>query len=146
MRGVGESMKMSRGKFCAFRLQPGADLRCEIVAYAQKMNLAAAAVLTCVGSLQTACMRLADESIPEPYAGPFEIVSVTGTVGNGECHLHLSIADASGHVIGGHMREGCIVQTTAETVLVALTDSVFERNMDHQTGFKELVISTVARG
>jgi predicted DNA-binding protein with PD1-like motif len=132
----------SRGDAHAFRLEPGADLRAELVARTVQLKLEAAAIVTCVGSLQVACLRLADESIPKPYNGPFEIVSVMGTLGQGQCHLHLAIADATGRVIGGHMREGCIIHTTAEVVLISLVDLVFGRELDVGTGFKELSIST----
>ncbi len=129
----------------AFRLASGADLRAELVARTQAMHIGAAAIVTCVGSLQVASLRLADESLPKPYVGPFEIVSLVGTLGQGLCHLHLSIADATGRVIGGHMREGCIVHTTAEIVLVSLADLIFDRQPDAGTGFNELAISAAVR-
>lgn len=136
-------MSVSEGKFSAFRLQPGSDLRRGIIQHAQELEFSAAAMLTCVGSLRTASMRLADESIPKPYDGPFEIVSVVGTVGGGECHLHLSIADATGRVLGGHMREGCVVHTTAEIVMVSMTGLMLKRVHDPHTKFKELVVISV---
>ena len=125
----------------AIRLEPGADLRAELVSRASALNLAAAAIITCVGSLRVASLRLADESLPKPFVGPFEIVSLVGTLGKGQCHLHLSIADAAGHVTGGHVREGCIVHTTAEIALISMGDLVFDRKPDARTGFKELDIS-----
>lgn len=72
----------------------------------------------------------------------FEIVSLVGTLqASGECHLHLSIADKSGKVIGGHMMDGCLVNTTAEVVIGALSGLQFFREFDEATGFKELCVA-----
>jgi predicted DNA-binding protein with PD1-like motif len=55
-------------------------------------------------------------------------------------HLHISISDSTGRTIGGHLKEGSIVYTTAEIVLGLLPDIVFERQVDPTYGYKELVI------
>jgi predicted DNA-binding protein with PD1-like motif len=73
--------------------------------------------------------------------GPFEIVSVTGNVGQGRTHIHLSISDKKGVVIGGHLKEGCEVHTTVELVLAVEDDLTFGEEPDPQTGFGELKIS-----
>lgn len=125
----------------AFRLTPGEDLRAGIEAAVDVCGLQAAAILTCVGSLRHLAIRLADESMPEPFVGPFEIVSLTGTLGAGGAHLHVSVADASGWVRGGHLRLGSQVHTTAEIVVVSLLDLCFLRQPDIETGFNELSIS-----
>jgi len=39
-------------------------------------------------------------------------------------------------VIGGHIVDGCIVRTTAEIVIVELSDLEFRREPDAQTGYK----------
>ena len=43
----------------------------------------------------------------------FEIVSLTGTLSRHGCHLHLSIADFQGNVVGGHVLDGCEVRLAA---------------------------------
>lgn len=37
----------------------------------------------------------------------FEIVSLTGTLSRHGAHLHISIADFQGNVVGGHLMDGC---------------------------------------
>lgn len=52
----------------------------------------------------------------------------------------MSIADASGKAIGGHVAQGCIIRTTAEVLLAPLSDWSFSRKPDPVTGFAELVV------
>ena len=57
------------------------------------------------------------------FFGPehhFEIVSLSGSIcGDGELHLHMSIADNEGRVVGGHLKYAR-VWTTAELLLGVL--------------------------
>jgi predicted DNA-binding protein with PD1-like motif len=43
-------------------------------------------------------------------------------------------------VIGGHVKEGCVVHTTAELVIGELEEFIFARELDRETGFDELVV------
>ena len=45
-------------------------------------------------------------------------------------------------MLGGHLLDGCIVQTTAEIVLAILPEVSFSRRHDTATGYAELVITT----
>jgi predicted DNA-binding protein with PD1-like motif len=54
--------------------------------------------------------------------------------------LHISVSDVGGNVMGGHLKEGNIIRTTCELVIGILSDTVFNRELDQQTGFDELVI------
>ncbi|KAI0227630.1 hypothetical protein LSAT2_021895 [Lamellibrachia satsuma] len=70
----------------------------------------------------------------------FEILSLTGTVSGDNGHLHVSLGDKDGHVVGGHVIGDMLVYTTAEVVLGECNDVAFERVFDEKTGFDELVI------
>lgn len=73
--------------------------------------------------------------------GHFEIVSLVGTLSGGESgHLHISLSDPEGHVIGGHVVGDLIVYTTAEVVIGDCTGAKFQREDDLETGYDELVI------
>ena len=67
-------------------------------------------------------------------------MSGTGTLSQDGCHIHISISDSKGVVIGGHLTKGCIVRTTAEIVLLTFDDVVYKRKFDKNTGFDELVV------
>ncbi len=49
--------------------------------------------------------------------GCFETVSLSGTAEEGGEHLHASLSDPEGNVVGGHVLEGCVVRTTMEIIL-----------------------------
>ena len=75
------------------------------------------------------------------YKGPFEIVSLVGTVSGGESgHLHISLSDSEGKVIGGHVVGDLFIYTTAEVVLGECEGVRFEREDDKETGYNELVV------
>ena len=127
-------------KTFALRLKPNQDLKEELIKFSKLNNIHSGFILTCVGSLKKAVLRLADLEV-KPFNENFEIVSLTGTICLDEVHLHISIADRDGKVIGGHIKEGCIIFTTAEIIIGLSEDFVLSREFDKITNFKELVIN-----
>jgi len=123
-----------------FRLKPGQDLFNEIEAVAAEKNIEAGCVLSAVGSLTHATLRLANRDYYSEYDGHFEIVSMTGTVSIHGSHLHISISDGDGKTIGGHLVPGCKIYTTAEIVLVIFDDVVYKREFAEDSGYEELVV------
>ena len=128
-------------KIHAFRLQSGQDLKVSLENYTNESQIKAGVVLTCVGSLNCATLRMANESILKTFNGKFEIVSLVGTFSSDGCHLHISLSDENGKMIGGHLKEGCIIYTTAEVVIGDIENLTFTRALDEGTGFKELVVN-----
>jgi uncharacterized protein len=124
----------------ALRLRPGADLKAELLALAAREGVRAGWVLTCVGSLSQARLRLAGGTEHAIWQGPFEILALTGTLSQDGSHLHLAVADDQGRTVGGHLAEGCTVRTTAEVVVAADDRLVFAREHDPATGHDELVV------
>lgn len=125
----------------ALRLQPQQDLKKELLAWAKSHNIKAASVLTCVGSLTELNIRLAKADKATKRTGFFEIVSLVGTFSDSGAHFHISVADESGAVTGGHLLDDNIIYTTAEIVIAELPELVFERKPDPKTGYLELQIS-----
>lgn len=122
-----------------FRLTKGMDLKEEIEKYAID-NKISGAIICSVGCLSKLTVRLADgESILEKD-GMFEIVSVTGTLSPDGVHIHISVSDEDGNTIGGHLKNGCIVNTTAEVCLAVFDNVSFSREFDESTGYEELVV------
>jgi len=124
----------------AVRLRPGADLKGELLALAARERVRAGWVLTCVGSLSRARLRLAGGMEYAAWEGAFEIVALTGTLSQDGGHLHLAVADHQGRTLGGHLAEGCTVRTTAEVVVAADDRLRFAREHDPATGYEELVV------
>ncbi len=84
-----------------------------------------------------------DKQIVKEWKGPFEIVSGTGTLSESGCHIHISVSDKKGTVIGGHLKDGNKVKTTAEVVLGVFDDAVYTRTPDENTGFEELNVHNI---
>jgi uncharacterized protein len=124
----------------AVRLRPGQDLKRELLAVAERERVQAGWVLTCVGSLSRATLRLAGAGSRTTRDGAFEIVALVGTITQSDSHLHLAVADDRGATFGGHLLGGCLVRTTAEVVLGADDRLRFDRKHDPQTGYQELVV------
>jgi hypothetical protein len=93
-----------------------------------------------VGSLRAASLRFAGQPEPTQLDGPFEILSLVGTLSADGAHLHLAVADAAGQTFGGHLGSGSTVFTTAEVVLGVLPAYRFSREVDPETTFRELRI------
>jgi uncharacterized protein len=125
-------------KIYPIRLHPGDDLKQSLVSFTHQNKLQAGLILTCVGSLRLAALRLANQPGTTVLEGKFEIVSLVGTLGSDGPHLHISISDSSGKTIGGHLQDGCLIYTTAEIVLGELEEWVFERPIDPETRYDEL--------
>ena len=123
-----------------FRLKPGQDLFESIDAFAMEKQVEAGCLLSGVGSLAHLRLRLADRDFYSEYEGPFEIVSLTGTISIHGSHLHLSASDGDGRTLGGHLETGCVIYTTAEIVLAAFDNVVYKRELAEDSGYEELVI------
>ncbi|MDB5816551.1 MAG: hypothetical protein JWQ11_191 [Rhizobacter sp.] len=120
------------------RLNPGDDLRRALEAAVAAQGIAAAFVLAGIGSLGPARLRLAGADGLTIFEGATEILTLSGTLGEGGSHLHMSVSDATGRVIGGHVPYGCIVRTTAEVLIAVLPEWRFMREHDAATGYPEL--------
>jgi predicted DNA-binding protein with PD1-like motif len=128
----------------AFRLLPGTDLKRELERLIREHGLQAAIILTCVGSLSKATLRMAGayagkEDI-RAYEEELEIVSAVGTLSGEGLHVHIALSRTDGTCIGGHLKEGCIIKTTAEVVIGEIPNTKFRRQQDEQTGFPELIV------
>lgn len=121
------------------RLPPSADLRRTLEATLAAHSCNAAFVLAGIGSLRRAHLRLAGKPEPESLKGDLEILTLAGSISADGAHLHMSLADATGRVIGGHAGYDCVVRTTAEVMLVLLPEWSFGREFDPATGYAELV-------
>ncbi len=123
----------------ALRLKPDQDPYEELKALAQEKQIKAGVILSMVGSFKKAKIRFANKEQAELLAGPFEIVSATGTLGMAGQHIHVAVSDATGRTLGGHLSAGSLIYTTCEVVVLDLSNEWnFERVLDKETGYPEL--------
>lgn len=121
------------------RLHRGEDLLLSIRQLAQQAGIRAGVVLSAVGCISRGRVRDASgvnlQDIPEHC----EIVSLNGTVSAARCHLHIALSREDLSTIGGHLTEGCIINTTCELVIAELPELSFGVEQDAETGYDELI-------
>lgn len=125
--------------YYTFRLKKGADLKKEITKYVKENNISGV-ILSGVGSLDKLSIRLADGESTLEKEEQYEIVSLNGTLSTDGIHLHIAVSDNDGKTIGGHLKDGSIINTTAEICLLDIPNIKFSREYDEDTGYNELVI------
>lgn len=134
------------------RLKPTQEIMSTLIDFARINKLRAVSIQAVVGSVTKAVLRLANNHHYTTFdSGTYEIVSLVGTISANYNettkdysdiipHIHISISDGkTGQTFGGHLITAN-VYTTAEIVLNELTDVYFERQVDPETGFDELII------
>lgn len=133
-------------KIHAFRLTKGMDLKKSIEQYVVDKEMKSGVILSAVGCLYQVCLRTADGVTVKTINEDHEIVSATGTLSVDGCHIHVSLSDGNLQTIGGHLKDNCLVNSTAEIVLAEFDDIKFTREFDENTGYKELVIKEMQNG
>jgi predicted DNA-binding protein with PD1-like motif len=119
------------------RLQPDDDLRRSLESWMGEQQAQAGCVISAVGSLSVAQLRLAGANEATATHGELEILSLSGTLSPDGAHLHIAVADSRGAVIGGHLCVGSLVRTTAELVIGLLPEWRFRRELDPVTGYAQ---------
>ena len=131
-------------KTYAIRLRRGVDLLESIKEFCSKNEIKAGVLLSGVGCVTKARVRDASGVTIVDIDEHMEIVSLMGTVSAKRCHLHVSFAKEDLSVIGGHLVEGCIINTTCELVIGELDGYVYDVEFDEETGYDELVVKEVS--
>jgi len=128
------------------RLVQGQDIKTELEKFIKENQIKSGFIITCTGSITKVVLRLAagkEGNLIKEIHDHFEILSLVGTLSPEGFHLHISLGDKNGNVIGGHLVSDAIVFTTAEIVVGEAVAHEFKRPFDSKTGFGELAISKV---
>lgn len=125
------------------RLRRGDDLLKSIEAVAAEKKIKAGVVLSAVGCVTKARLRDASGITVREINEDCEIVSLNGTVSSTRCHLHLALSKEDLSTIGGHMKEGCMINTTCELVIGELPRQEIDVEFDEETGYDELIFRKV---
>lgn len=137
-------IKTRQPKFIALRLRPQTEIKQYVANMVKQGKIRGGGIVSCVGSTSHAVLRLANaapnvsiENCSLEITKPMEIVSLSGTLSKDGLHLHISLADENGQVVGGHL-VSATVHTTCELILIDLPN--FTRTFDASTGFNELQV------
>ena len=121
------------------RLHRGEDLLLSIRQLTQQAGIRAGVVLSAVGCISRGRVRDASGVNFQDITEHCEIVSLNGTVSAARCHLHIALSREDLSTIGGHLTEGCIINTTCELVIAELPELSFGVEQDAETGYDELI-------
>ena len=130
-------------KTYAVRLRRGSDLLQSIKEFCIKNEIKAGVLLSGVGCVTKARVRDASGVNIVDIDEHMEIVSLMGTVSEKRCHLHVSFAKENLSVVGGHLVEGCIINTTCELVIGEMENYVYDVEFDEETGYNELIVKNI---
>jgi uncharacterized protein len=114
-------------RFVALRLDPGEDVLLSLRAAVKEQGIRDAAILSGVGSLDRYHFHVVQTTNMPPGnsfvqgEGPFDILTVTGLVVDGEVHAHVTFSNTE-LAMGGHLEEGCRVLTFAVVVMTEALD------------------------
>ena len=126
-------------KIICKRLRRGDDLLLEMQRIAREERLELAVILSAVGCVTRARLRDASGVTLRDINEPCEIVSATGTVSGQRCHVHIALAKEDLTTVGGHLVEGCLINTTCELVLGVVDGWRCGVEQDKETGYDEIV-------
>lgn len=121
------------------RLKRGEDLMDSIKTLCKQKNIRGGVVLSGVGCISRGRVRDASGVNIREISEHCEIVSLNGTVSAARCHIHIALSKEDLSTIGGHLRPGCIVNTTCELVIGELPCVEFDVEADAETGYDELI-------
>ncbi|MDO4292686.1 MAG: DUF296 domain-containing protein [Eubacteriales bacterium] len=127
------------GDTLAVRLDPGEEICEQLLLLAGRENISFAGI-SGLGAVNDFTTGVFDTETKEfhanTYQGAYEVVSLTGTLtrldGEPYLHVHFAAGDASGRVVGGHLKRA-VVSATAE-ILVRCIDGEVGRRFDGQIG------------
>jgi uncharacterized protein len=114
-------------RFVALRLDPGEDVLLSLRAAVVERDIQNAAILSGVGSLDRYHFHVVKTTNMPPGNtfirgdGPFDILTVTGLVVDGEVHAHITFSNTE-LAMGGHLEKGCRVLTFAVVVMTEALD------------------------
>ena len=116
------TQSFTASRYIALRLDPGEDLLLTLRDAVLEHDIRNAAILSGVGSLDRYHFHVVKTTNMPPGntfvqgGGPFDILTVTGLVVNGEVHAHITFSNTE-LAMGGHLEEGCRVLTFAVVVI-----------------------------
>jgi predicted DNA-binding protein with PD1-like motif len=121
-------------------LQPSDDLKQSLESWIARETEGSAWIVSGIGSLTVAQLRLAGRTEASVLDRDLEILTLQGSLCRSGSHIHITVADANGAVLGGHLCEGSVVRTTAEVLVARLPQWQLQRAVDPTTGYRELEI------
>ena len=126
------------------KVERGEDVKGSIMDVVQKNNVKAGSILWAVGMIQDLEIGYFNgkEYEKEKYEGPLEVVSFHGSIAENDprMHIHVSVADRSHGVVGGHLFEG-VANPLLEVHIQKFENITLKRKYSESSTLKELEVS-----
>lgn len=126
-------------KYHCLRLHRGEDLLKSIQTICIENKIGAGFVSSGVGCISKGKIRDASGITVREINEDCEIVSLNGTVSAKRCHLHIALSKEDMSTIGGHLCEGCIINTTCELIIAEIPEVTIDVEDDPETRYDELI-------
>ena len=126
-------------KYHCVRLHRGEDLYKSIQSLCEEKNIGAGFVASGVGCISKGRIRDASGVTIREITEDCEIVSLNGTVSAKRYHIHIALSKEDLSTVGGHLCEGCIINTTCELMIAEIPDVYIDVEDDPETGYDELI-------
>ena len=131
------------GNTLVVRLDRGEEIleQVRVLAERERIRLAAVQALGAVNDFTVGVFNTQTKTYASnDFRGPYEIVSLTGTIdtkdGGFYTHLHMSAGDAQGRVFGGHLNRA-VVSATCEMIVTCI-DGQADRAFSEDVGLNLL--------
>ena len=131
------------GNTLVVRLDRGEEIleQVRVLAERERIRLAAVQALGAVNDFTVGVFNTQTKTYASnDFKGPYEIVSLTGTIdtkdGGFYTHLHMSAGDAQGRVFGGHLNRA-VVSATCEMIVTCI-DGQADRAFSEEVGLNLL--------
>ena len=127
-----QAQSFNASRYIALRLDPGEDVLLALRDVVREHHIRNGAILSGVGSLDRYHFHVVKTTNMPPGntfvrgEGPFDILTVTGLVVDGEVHAHITFSNTE-IAMGGHLEEGCRVLTFAVIAIAEALDVDFTR-------------------
>ena len=131
------------GNTLVVRLDRGEEIleQVRVLAERERIRLAAVQALGAVNDFTVGVFNTQTKTYASnDFQGPYEIVSLTGTIDTKDdgfyTHLHMSAGDAQGRVFGGHLNRA-VVSATCEMIVTCI-DGQADRAFSEEVGLNLL--------
>ena len=131
------------GNNIVVRMDRGEDLleQVKVLAEREQIRLASVQALGAVNDFTVGVFNTETKVYgSNRFQGPYEIVSLTGTIdtmdGKFYTHLHMSAGNAQGQVFGGHLSRA-VISATCE-MIVTVIDGQLDRQFSEEIGLNLL--------